>query len=387
MQSAVGLEPSEISATISLPVVNRVLHGDSVCDTYFDPENYTVCTNEECSDELKYSLLQSLDSTTYGIFCICGLVWKENNTLSSILHNGWNCLVFAVVAAPAIYTLSLSPLALASSAKLSFYFSIISFALWFQAIAIVLSNYKNGVRLHLKINALEIASFESVKMVTWISTLTATLGTIAMPIYFSISYHADSQALLFSVVMLFPLAVVNGINFQFLLADAHYGYTVLKKMATGAEGHLLSLRDVDFVRAQVNRVVDRGYFSATSLMACALINMFCIFIIVLLLGYSDALLFDFFALFFKEIVFALIGLCFVAFVNEASRECVCVLGRRLAAQRNLSAHDMRISLILQSLQSCPIEFSLVHMVLTRKDIAVRFEIRKWRTQSKITWMI
>jgi hypothetical protein len=145
MQSAVGLEPSEISATISLPVVNRVLHGDSVCDTYFDPENYTVCTNEECSDELKYSLLQSLDSTTYGIFCICGLVWKENNTLSSILHNGWNCLVFAVVAAPAIYTLSLSPLALASSAKLSCFFWISLFCFWFLWVEIFVRQNKKRV--------------------------------------------------------------------------------------------------------------------------------------------------------------------------------------------------------------------------------------------------
>jgi multisubunit Na+/H+ antiporter MnhG subunit len=146
MQSAVGLEPSEISATISLPVINRVLHGDSVCDTYHvDLENPTICNSGEC-EELKYSLLQSLDSTTYMILCICGMVWEENenNALCGILRNGWNYIVLMLVTAPTIFILeSFFSRAHYFSVRQTFYECVILFASCFQAIAIDLSNYRN----------------------------------------------------------------------------------------------------------------------------------------------------------------------------------------------------------------------------------------------------
>jgi hypothetical protein len=369
MECAVGLEPSQISTALSLPLLNHGMHSGTN-EINFD--NAGISASGEEFDELKSSLVESLDRITHAIFCVCGLVWKDNNTASNILQNTWNCTLLVIMAAPAMYMSEVfSRFYGSSKPETVFYLSVLLFSCWFQAVAVSLSNIRNGFRLQLKCNAGEIASFERVKWPTLFSAFIAMIGTALVPF----SLYGGHEVRILSTGVFVPLAVVNAINLQFLLADAHYAHTLLMKMATKVNEASFSLHDVDFVRTEVSRVLDKGFISATSLMVCALVNLACFLIVVLLFAFDQ--LNDFFIFFFREIVFALVGLYFVACANEASKHCTYILGRRLTAGHVPSTvpstvEVTRISIILQSLQSCPVEFSLVSMVLTRKDILVRF---------------
>jgi hypothetical protein len=369
MECAVGLEPSQISTALSLPfIINHGMHSDTH-DDYLDDAGKSNSGKE--FHELKSSLVESLDRITYAIFCVCGLVWKDNDTSSNILHNTWNCILPVIMAAPAIGLTVAFKYYRPSEPKVVFYYSVLLFSCWFQAVAVILSNVRNGFRLRLRCNAGEITSFQKVRLPTLISVFLAVIGTVLVPF----SLHDGHELAILTTGVFVPLAIVNAINLQFLLADAHYANTLLMKMATIASETSFSLHDVDFVRAEVSRIVDKGFVSATSLIVCALVNLACFLIIVLLFAFDQ--LNDFFVYFFREIVFALMGLYYVACANEAAKHCMYMLGRQLTAGHLPStilstAEVTRISIILQSMQSCPIEFSLVSMVLTRKDVVVRF---------------
>jgi hypothetical protein len=332
-------------------------------------ERFESILGEEL-DESKDTLTDSLGATSYWFLCLCGFVWKDKITLPNLCLNIWVCVVYILMCAPELYLFIQSSVAGTDSNEQPIFW-VFLFALLFQSAGIMLSSYFNSTRLRRKHSANEMAAFKSMQLASSISVAVVIIGTIAYP-----CTVASRDPIVFIMAFL-PQLIVGGANVHFLLTDARYTQTCIYKLIDMATaGQHITIADVKLVHTRVQRIVSDGSLPATAIMSTALVNLLCLFAAtVLYAGNELEVVYYFFVLFFKEIVFAVVGLYYAGCANEASRELIRVLGARILAQPSSeSLESAHIIPILNSLQACPIEFPVVGMVLTRKDVAFRFSI-------------
>jgi hypothetical protein len=366
MEAAVGLDSSEIRPTISLVHLNSSSQGNLLLTVDAPNRNTESNLLTDMEEELSKDLLaDSVDSTTYRILCVVGFVWRDPNSIPNVLRNIWNCVALLTVFNPMFFVVDFAQLTRQSI------WGVLMFAVFVQSVGVGMCTYLNVCRLRNRYIGDEPSIFCSAGRVTWISISVAAIGTVLLPV---IADLAHSRPMYF-ILEVFPSVVISGINIQFIILDSNHARCLVLHLVNMARtGEQLSMEEINRVCCSINRIVNKSFHATTAIMLAALTNLLCIFVLAIFLHRSGMLMVVYLSciFLFKEIVFAVVGLYYAAYVNESVAELTIIMGNKLRlANMSSSADSRQISLALQSLQACPIKFPIVGMVLTRKDVAVR----------------
>jgi hypothetical protein len=367
MENAIGLDPSEIRGTISLPLI---INGSLTSSSLGGRANDSI--DRLFDNESKETLAAAVGIVSYRILSICGFVWKDADTAFNICQNVWNCVVYALVFLPVYYIgiKTYVTFILNNEGAPPKIYWVITFASVVQWIGVTVGTYCNRSRLRRKCFDGEVCALQSTRLVSWILIIVAIVGTLIFP---CVSLSSVFTSLMY-LVLFIPSVVVNGINIHFVIADATYATCFLVRLSDITRaGRMISLQEVEYVRAKIRGIVSSGRVATTAIMTAAIANLLCLLVTSVLFSNDQKLVAFYFCLvYFKEIVFAAVGLYYAACVNEAAKDLVGVLGERMAGKSYVEA--AATGLILHSLQACPVEFPVVGMILTRKDVALRLSI-------------
>jgi hypothetical protein len=373
MESAVGLDSAEIrNSIVPLQAINNQIEEGWDSKQTLNPIGAVSSKGDKSSsaqtrdwrddDESKGIFVEAVGRMYY-VFCISGFVWKGEISFRSSVHVIWNFLVYVLVMSPGLFVCFVVAILFPDTSKF-LVFWLVAASLLLQSAGIVLSTYWNSVRLSRKASSMELNSFWSTQSTSVVSVAVAIVATFLIP-------GMLAHSVLHEALLLLPSILVNGINIQFLLADATVAFELLRKVTRQARSGNIAFQDVELVRLKISEIVENGFLPTTAIMATALGNILCFFVIAVIREQETIeIVVYFFLVFFKEIVFAIVGLYYAACVNEAVQELKYTLGLKLSVPSNCS----HVSPILHYLQVCPINFPVCGMVLTRKDVAIRFAV-------------
>jgi hypothetical protein len=316
------------------------------------------------------NVLASQSTAAYLLLCCCGLVWKDWVGISNCLHNIIMATLCLLGALPVVLYLIYIDLPLDHQTGASI---LIVAALGLQSVGLAIGTYFNACRLRSKCRKYEVRNMCLTISVTIKTIMWAAVCSLlpALPIF--LKFYSSLVALAVSAVI-----VLLGGNLQFLLADALSAQQILLKL-TGAvvKNEEITLLEVQTARKEIDRIVDNDNAANTAIMATALINVLSIFVISILLNDSIPELIETSCfLLFKEVVVALVGLYWIACVNDESQRLVQLVSDSLTTRRllnDLEASQVTdLTIILQSLHANRIQFSITGMVISRKEVAFRF---------------
>jgi hypothetical protein len=177
------------------------------------------------------------------------------------------------------------------------------------------------------------------------------------------------------------MCLILSILSHFLFVDARVANDILDilRLKVIRRKHV-SAADVDKVRMIVDYCVRTGYITNTVLIGVALGNVIVslgLFVFVR----EPRVLFQIVTYFSKEVVLAAVGLYYAACANEKYFALVSAVGKLVESAPldpmqtwEGQKETLQRSLVLQGLIANPIQYPLVGLVLTRKDVFFRFSL-------------
>lgn len=252
-------------------------------------------------------------------------------------------------------------------------------ALCIQYIGILVSTFKNAVRMQSMFVAQEVEHHKNAFSANVCTTVVAILPSILL-VPFALP-QAPRYAWAIAIIMFVCECLNIGGNMHFLCVDARMALSkLLKNAATSKNTDVdlpITVESVENVRKEVHAIVSRGLVPNNALMITALSNVGAAFALFIIADDVNVLCMIVCFL-FKEVIVAVVGLVHVALVNEAYHSVIGALGDRMfqhccSEKGSQSAeHKLQLCLTFQNLQAKPITFPLSGMVLTRREVAFRF---------------
>jgi hypothetical protein len=335
-----------------------------------EANSFSVFEFEDAKDSFQNSIA-TVSSSAYLLLCCCGLVWKDWNGVGNFMHNlvmAWFCFLGPL--APA------AQLANSGSSERTNAPIRHEAARFIQYVGLAISTYFNARRLSSRCRRYEVDNMCLTVPITTKTIICAIVCTVipALPIYNDVP--GDLFAVIIALLIIFIFFL--GGNLQFMLTDAESSHQILQNLTKRlARNGSVSLVEVQVARKEIERIVDNGNAANTAIMATALINVLCVFIVSILLNAGVFGLIEVSCLvFFKEVIVAMVGLYWIASVNDESQRFVKLVGESLTTRRLLRELDVDqitdMTIILHSLQTNPIRFQITGMVITRREVAFRF---------------
>jgi hypothetical protein len=331
-------------------------------------------------EESRNILLDDLDTVSYVWFSFAGMVFRKGpSTLSSSLLRTWNVFLALLISGYYFYTICQGAYIAKSGIT-----AINSVCLIIQWFGLVVGTYYNCRRLRARYKIYSLKSFRRMSVVSVIMAVVISIIVIdlALDVYdiglfMKLETVERSRGQPFAFV--FAGMLLCG-NVCFLLADADSARTILVGLNEKIRSkYIPTMAEVSACRSELQIIRDNGFIANTAVIAAALSNLVAVFAVSLLSpGHTVFLLY----LFERELVVTLVSLYYIALVNEQSKELVNQLSKvvstealklkRLPQEKLLEV--LEADIVLNSLQADPICFSIVGMVLTRKDLFFRFAI-------------
>jgi hypothetical protein len=319
--------------------------------------------------------LRQQSQAAYTFLCLCGMNWNKRN-VPLILYNV--ALLLVVPATELSFgTMSRTIQNTILSEPLSFALAV---AVTIQFVGILVCVYCSAIRLNTRYRVYELQLHRR--------TITATVATTICSFAISVIFlpfalpQASSSVLAIICGCFAAECIIFGGGLHFLFVDVAAASAMLQSLRMNvSKGDSISVESIEKVRSEINRIVHAGYTVNTALIATALCNVFVALALFILVS-DISILFLIVSYMFKEVIVAVVGLYRVACVNELYFALVDSFGglisRSTARSSEIATSDDRklinLCLTFQYLQSRPIKFPLVGLVLTRKDVILRFSI-------------
>jgi hypothetical protein len=319
----------------------------------------------------KASWLDALGWNSYVFLCICGLIWKPNSSASNILLNCWNVFIIITTFLPVLYFIACVMFNQYSESE-----EIVSFifmgTVFVQCVGALVGTFYNAFRVP---SYRENVDADHILKVTVVALAVSFFLSVFFVLGFSLESLGDFLAVFGFQVLLAPSV---GGSFYFMLLDAYSALARIEDLTRMVQNNgSLTLREVKAARLSVHAIVSLGFIPNSVVMATALCNVAATFVFVILRGYfpSEGVMLVMITIAFsKEIIVALVGLWIIGQVNEASTRLAVVVTNHMTMkvlEESLEA-GQSLAMVLNSLQADPIKFPITGMVLTRKDVALRF---------------
>jgi hypothetical protein len=338
---------------------------------------------EESSKALVYQL-EPL-SSTYIFLAVCGLIHiHPSSVIMTWLLRLWSCFVFLTLV---VGYLLFSTALFVQDPPIPIPRALAAIALILQLIGIIITSYLNVRRLSRKCRICEVGLLkESVSAVVGMAIVVVSCDLIVLLKTRSLSSRGSIASLNFCVWFGIEMSVLLlGASLAFMILDAMFVEKLLQKLIQQLDDRCsIKFGSLEEVRAMTTSVVDGGFVMNTTLISVALFNVLTAFVISVFSSLStDSLVINLFYVSFREIAAAMVGLYYVAKANEANNRLV----GRLAIDVGLCCKSfdisnvlespaqveaLRLNILLNNLTAVPIRFPLVGMVLTRRDVFVRF---------------
>jgi hypothetical protein len=328
-------------------------------------------------------LLYGLDPWSYRLLCLAGMVHNHHSIYIQWLLRCWSgCVVLLL-----IVLLILNADRLLTSTGAGYGFTVANIlcatAALFQVLGILTGMVFNCRRLRSKYQTYELLGFERMQRVTRrVVVVIIVVSSLPIVAYYQFTLSETANALLFIEGLI--ASVMLGGNLMFLLADASVACHNLQSLLHDVDaGKELSMQKVANVRVEFKRVVHQGFYGSTAIVGSALLNVLTAFALTIVTTDSVIALFmEMTYLLFREITVSVVGLYYVAKVNEDFDELVRLLTEEISRKCCLDTADverpsvtiMKANIILNSIVANPIKFPLAGMTLRRRDVLFRFGI-------------
>jgi hypothetical protein len=301
------------------------------------------------------------------------LLWRPCRiSFRDVMQNALMVLVLCLLSATAVATLRANSV-VDTAAHLA-----LSLGLILQVIGFLVGAYSTSRRLRRRCKLYENEAYYP-GFCAALACITITVVAIGAASFIFFRAQQSLAWLVFPVLSTL-LSIGIGAASSFIFMDAFCANAILKE----AINQLRSTMPVDpivieTIANEVNCIVNNGFITNSAVTVVALMNVVIIFVIVVTARVNlNIVMGQAFVWLSKEVIFAVAILYSVACVNETSDE----LNREVGVQyfkldaKNLANRQRldELSQVLQYLMSNPVRFPIAGMILTRKDVALRFGI-------------
>jgi hypothetical protein len=327
----------------------------------------------EESNDILIDGLQKDCSGVFTFIALCGLVWFKKHK---------RILLYNIVVISAYLPLAVYADTGATQEDLTnpnnhlfgaFFYPIVIFT---QCGSIIVCVWSNGRRLNSKCSKLEL----SVHSQTLNTSLCSGFFAAAISLSF-VPFASDRDGMLVMGSLMFFQVIVSVAliaNAHFLYVDTRIATYMLNSLTSRwLKYNALSVDDVDTVRRAIDQRLKAGFVATSALIGVALFNV--IFALGLFIFIEDSkTLYMSAAYLSKEVLIAAFGLYCAACTNEQYHTLVQCLGQAVGELKldltqplDNQKDKLQLPLILQGLISRPIQFPLVGLSFTRKEVLVR----------------
>jgi hypothetical protein len=320
-------------------------------------------------EESNENLLDGLQRECFGVFvfiALCGLVWSKKRKR----WIAYNITMLCLLAATGGFFDS-------QMKQKSLQQYITAPALTCQVVSICVSSWANIHRLNSKCSKFELSEHSKTLYLTFTTGATAAILSVACVPFMQTAVYGSTDWLMMGYVMsaMFAMCVCLAANSHFLFVDAKVVSALVSCLTYRLSTYnSLNVEDVSKVRKIVSKTVKVGFVGSSALIGVALLNVGVSFGLFIFVEDTAALL-TIAAYFLKEVVIAAFGLYYAACANEQYYSVIRTLGRICETPKLSQLTDNhQNSNSLQVLIARPIQFPLVGLSLTRKDVIVRFSL-------------
>jgi hypothetical protein len=344
----------------------KLFEGEVASDS-ISPLDLSTCP-EQC-EETHEMLMDGLQRECFSVFvfiALCGLVWsKKRKGLIT-----YNIVLFCgLMAIGGIFDSQFH------EQESQQYITTTAFTL--QWVSLILCFWNNAHRLNAKCSKLELMMHSKTLLLT-LSTgvIATTVSLISVP--FAAATTAKSTTWLgasWGMIGVFITCLFLAANSHFVFVDAKVVSCLISSLTSRlARYNTLNVEDVNIIRKDIDNRLKAGFVASSALVGIALINVVISLGLFVFVDDTDTLLLIA-AYFLKEVVVASFGLYFAARANEQYHTLVHSLGQVVETSKMTQmADNQQVSVSLQALIATPIQFPLVGLNLTRKDVIVRFSL-------------
>jgi hypothetical protein len=349
--------------------VSTVARRNDIVDLVgFDEDSF------EEADETLADAIWRTNRCCYVIFALTGLIWTRQK-IPLIVYNVIMLLcvpissvayLAVVVSHPQLQSFNLPTAVCLGTAVLM------------QYSGLLVCTYLNALRLNAKYKKYELSAHRQTMTATVLTTLVA-LGVTLVSLPFGLSEASIAVRYRGTAFVMFVLeCVMFGANMHFLFVDAQVSFDIISALINSVnQKKQYSIATLETIKSEVQRIVNAGYIANTALISTALSNVLIAFIMFILLN-DATVLWLMVSYLFKEVIVAFMGLYYVACVNELDSKLDVACGQSIRTasvdKTQSTERKLELSMSVQYLQLERFKFPMVGMVLTRKDVALRFSI-------------